>query len=122
VQAPVAVVGGGRLPAGQLVGDDLLDVLTPELTGKDWLAVGLAVGGQEPGGVGVGLDGPGHLFSASSVAAEAPVEDQEVASRQLPVDGAGSVDDIVPSLGCGGAAGYGQRAPVSRVRDRRHPC
>ena len=29
MQAPVAVVGGGGLPAGELVGDELLDVLAP---------------------------------------------------------------------------------------------
>jgi hypothetical protein len=33
VQAAVAVVGGGRLPAGQLVGDEGLDVLTLKFAG-----------------------------------------------------------------------------------------
>ena len=43
LQAAVAVVGGGRLPAGQLVGDELLDVLASELVGEQWLAVRLSV-------------------------------------------------------------------------------
>jgi hypothetical protein len=34
VQAPVAVVGGGRLPAGQLVGDERLEMVTLELAGE----------------------------------------------------------------------------------------
>jgi hypothetical protein len=67
VQAPVAVVGGGRFPASELVGDELLDVLAAELAGEERMAVGLAVGGEEADGVGVGLDSPGLLFSASSV-------------------------------------------------------
>jgi hypothetical protein len=61
VQAAVAVVGGGRLPAGQLVGDERLDVLALEYAGESRVAVGLAVGGQQPDGVGVGLDGPWAL-------------------------------------------------------------
>jgi hypothetical protein len=67
VQAPIAVVGGRRLPAGELVGDERLDVLAQELAGEQRLAVGLAVAGEQPDGVGVGLDGPGLLFSASRV-------------------------------------------------------
>jgi hypothetical protein len=40
VQAPVAVVGGGRFPASELVGDELLDVLAAEFAGEDRVAVG----------------------------------------------------------------------------------
>jgi hypothetical protein len=47
VQAWVAVVGGRGLPAGQLVGDEVLDVLAAELAGEDRVAVGLAVGGEQ---------------------------------------------------------------------------
>jgi hypothetical protein len=43
-----------------LVGDEVLDVLVSEL-GEERPAVGLAVGGEEPDGVGVGLDGLGAL-------------------------------------------------------------
>jgi hypothetical protein len=39
VQAPVAVVGRGRLPASQLVGDERLDVLALELAGEQRSAV-----------------------------------------------------------------------------------
>jgi hypothetical protein len=60
-------VGSSRLPAGELVGDEILDVLPAELASEDRVAVGLAVGGEQPDGVGVGLDGPGLLFSASRV-------------------------------------------------------
>jgi hypothetical protein len=74
MQAAVAVVGGGRLPTGQLVGDEVLDVLAAELAGEDRVAVGLAVGGEEPDGVGVGLDGPGALVLGFQSAAEASVE------------------------------------------------
>jgi hypothetical protein len=35
VQAPVAVVGRGRLPASELVGDEGLDVLALELAGEE---------------------------------------------------------------------------------------
>jgi hypothetical protein len=42
VQAAIAVVGGRRLPAGELVGDELLDVLALELAGQERVAVGLA--------------------------------------------------------------------------------
>jgi hypothetical protein len=48
VRAAVAVVGGGRLPAGQLVGDERLDVVAAEFAGEERLTVGLAVGGEQP--------------------------------------------------------------------------
>ena len=38
----------------------------------------MAVAGQEPDGVGVGLDGPGALVLRLQDAPEAPVEDQKV--------------------------------------------
>jgi hypothetical protein len=60
-KASIAVVGGGRLPTGQLVGDERLDVLAAELAGEEPSAVGLAVGGEQPDGVGGGLDGPRAL-------------------------------------------------------------
>jgi site-specific recombinase XerD len=82
VQAAVAVVGGGRLPAGELVGDELLDVLAPQLAGEQRLAVRLAVEGEEPNGVGVGFDGPGALVLGFQRATEASVEGQEMAPRQ----------------------------------------
>jgi hypothetical protein len=82
VETPVAVVGGRRLPASELVGDEVLDVLTAELAGEERLAVGLAVAGEKPDGVGVGLDGPGALVLRFQGAAEASIEDQEVPSRQ----------------------------------------
>jgi hypothetical protein len=80
-------VRGGRLPSGELIGDERLDVLALELAGEERLAVGLAVGGEQPDGVGVGLDGPGALVLGLQGAPEAPVEDQEVAAWQLPVGG-----------------------------------
>jgi hypothetical protein len=43
--------------------------------------VGLAVGREEPDGVGVGLDGPGALVLGLQGAPEASVKDQEVASQ-----------------------------------------
>ena len=98
MQAAVAVVGGGRLPAGELVGDELLDVLASELAGEKRLAVGLAVGGEQPDGVGVGLDGPGALVLGLQGAAEAPVEDQEVTAWQLAAGGGGLRTDIVPLI------------------------
>jgi hypothetical protein len=89
VQAAVAVVGGGRLPAGQLVGDEGLDVLTAELAGEQRLAVSLTVAGEEPDGVGVGLDGPGALVLGFQGPPKAPVQDQEMAPWQMPVAGYG---------------------------------
>jgi hypothetical protein len=74
VQPAVAVVGGRRLPAGELVGDERLDVLAAKLAGEDRMAVGLAVGGEQPDGVGVGLDGPGALVLGFQSASEASVE------------------------------------------------
>jgi hypothetical protein len=82
VETPVAVVGGRRLPASELVGDEVLDVLASELAGKERLAVRLAVEGEKPDGVGVGLDSPGALVLGLQRAAEALVEGQEVPSRQ----------------------------------------
>jgi len=43
----------------------------------------LAVEGEEPDGVGVRLDGPGALVLGFQRAAEAAVEGQEMAPRQL---------------------------------------
>jgi hypothetical protein len=51
-----------------------LDVLAAELAGEDRVAVGLAVGGEEADGVGVGLDGPGALVLGFQRASEASVE------------------------------------------------
>ncbi len=76
-------MGGGRLPTGELVGDEPLEVLAAKLAGEDRMAVGLAVGGEEPDGVGIGLDGPGALVLQG--APEAPVEDQEMPAGQLTV-------------------------------------
>jgi hypothetical protein len=87
VQAPVAVVGGRRLPAGELVGDERLDVLAAEFAGEERLTVGLAVDGEQPGGVGVGLHGPGALVLGFQCASEAAVEGQEMASRQRTAPG-----------------------------------
>jgi hypothetical protein len=63
----MAVVGGGWLPAGQLVGNEELDVFALELSGPRRVAVSLAVGGQQPDGVGVASMVLGLLFSASKV-------------------------------------------------------
>ena len=78
-----AVAGFQR---GELIGDELLDVLALELAGEERVPVGLAVGGEQPDGVGVGLDGPGTLVLGLQRAPEAPVEDQQVASWQLAAD------------------------------------
>jgi hypothetical protein len=75
MEPPITVVGCRRLPAGQLVGDELLDVLALKLAGKDWLGVRLAEGGEEPDGVGVGLDRPGALVLGLQGAPETAVED-----------------------------------------------
>jgi hypothetical protein len=75
VQAAVAVVSGRRLPMSQLVGDERLDVLALEFASKNRLAVGLAVGREQPYGVGVGLDGSWALVLGLKRAAKAPVED-----------------------------------------------
>jgi hypothetical protein len=95
VQAAVAVVGGGWLPTGELVGDELLDVLAAKLAGEDRMAVGLAVGGEQPDGVGVGLDGPGALVLGLQGAPKASVEDQELTAWQLVAGGGRSRMDIV---------------------------
>jgi len=42
----------------------------------------IAVEGEEPDGVGVGLDGPGALVLSFQCASEASVQGQEVPSRQ----------------------------------------
>jgi hypothetical protein len=95
VQTAVAVVGGRRLPAGELVGDELLQVLASELAGQQRPAVRLEVGGEQPDGVGVGLDGVGALVLGLQGAPEAPVEDQEVAAGQLAAGATGWAWDIV---------------------------
>ena len=65
VSAQLTASGRG-LPAGELVGDEGLDVFALELA-DERMAVSLAVGGEQPDGVGVGLDGPGALVLASRV-------------------------------------------------------
>jgi hypothetical protein len=40
-------MGGGRLPAGGLVGDEVLDVLALELAGEERVVVYLAVEGED---------------------------------------------------------------------------
>ena len=116
VQAPVTVMGGGRLPAGELVGDKGLDVLTIEFTGQEWVAVGLAVAGEEPDGVGVGLDGPRALVLGLQGAPEAPVEDQKMPAWRLTTgQGTGSAYDIVPLIRVWWSGWQRQPAPVSRV-------
>jgi hypothetical protein len=102
VQAPVAVVGGGGLPAGDLVGDERLDVFAPELADEKRLAMSLAVGGEESDGVGVGLDRPGALVLGLHRAPKAPIEDQDMARGSWRPDPAGCGWDIVPLIGRGG--------------------
>jgi hypothetical protein len=98
VEASIAVVGGGRLPTGQLVGDERLDVLAAELAGEERSAVGLAVGGEEPDGVGVGLDGPGALVLGLQGAPEAAVRIRRWPRGSCRSPGTGGVDDIVPLI------------------------
>jgi hypothetical protein len=74
LQAAIAVVGGRWLPASELVGDEGLDVCALELADDERVAVSLTVGGQQPDGVGVGLDGPGALVLGLQGAPEAPVQ------------------------------------------------
>jgi hypothetical protein len=62
-----------------------LDVLAAEFAGEERLAVSLAVAGQQPDGVGVGLNGPGALVLGLQGAPEAPVEDQQMTAWQLTV-------------------------------------
>jgi hypothetical protein len=62
-----------------------LDVFALKVAGHKWVAVGLAVAGEEPDGVGVGLDGPRALVLGLQGAPEAAVEDQEVTAGQLAV-------------------------------------
>jgi hypothetical protein len=64
-----------RLTTGELVGDEGLEVFASVLAGEEWVAVGLTVAGEEPDGVGVGLDRPGALVLGLQGASEAPVED-----------------------------------------------
>jgi hypothetical protein len=98
-------VGSRRLPAGELVGDELLDVLALQLAGEERLAVCLAVESEEPDGVGVGLDGPGALVLGFQRAAEASVESQKMTSRQRTARRSGLRVRHLPHLGCRGAAG-----------------
>jgi hypothetical protein len=91
-------VGGGRLPASELVGDELLDVLTPELAGEQRLTVGLAVCGEQPDGIVVGLDGPGLLFSASRVRRKLRLRTRRWPHGSCRSSGTGWVDDIVPLI------------------------
>jgi hypothetical protein len=65
------------------------DVLAAQFAGEDRMAVSLAVGGQQPDGVGVGLDGSGALVLGFQSAAEASVEGEEVPSRQQTAHGCG---------------------------------
>jgi hypothetical protein len=58
---------GGVAAAGEVPTLAGLEQPSLELAGQDWVAVGLRVRSEEPYGVGVGLDGPGLLFSASRV-------------------------------------------------------
>jgi hypothetical protein len=58
-------------------------VLALELAGEEWLTVGLAVDGEQPDGVGIGLHGPGALGLGLRGAPEAPAQNQQVASRPL---------------------------------------
>ena len=62
-------------------------MLASELVGEERPAVGLAVGGEQPDGVGVGLDGPGALVLGLQGAPKASVEDQEVTAGQLAAGG-----------------------------------
>jgi hypothetical protein len=80
-----------------LVGDEVLDVLALELAGEERLAVCLAVEGEEPDGVGVGLDGPGALVLGFQGASEASVESEEVPSRQRTAHRCGLCVRHVPS-------------------------
>jgi hypothetical protein len=52
-----------------------LDVFALKVAGHKWVAVGLAVAGEEPDGVGVGLDRPRALVLGLQGAPEAAVED-----------------------------------------------
>jgi hypothetical protein len=58
-----------------------------QLGGEERVAVGLAVGGQQADGVGVGLDGAWALVLGFHGAPEAAVEEEEGTSGQLPVGG-----------------------------------
>jgi hypothetical protein len=60
-------------------------VLTLKFPGHTWVTVGLAVAGEEPDGVGVGLDGPGALVFGLQGPPETPVQDQEMTAGQLAV-------------------------------------
>ena len=94
----VAVVGGRRLPASELVGDEALDVLASSLAG------------EEPDGVGVGLDGPGLLFSASRVRRKLRLRARRYPRGNGPPTGAGCASGMFP-VGC----------PSVPARDRSRP-
>jgi hypothetical protein len=67
-QAPVAIGGGGWLPAGKLVGDERLDVLAPGLLKLD--APGGEELGRQPNRVEVGLDSAVGLVLGPAVQLE----------------------------------------------------
>ena len=92
------VVGGRRLPAGKLVGDERLDVLAGKLAGEERMAVGLAVGGERPDGVGVGLDGAGLLFSASNVRRKLRLRARRCPRGDGAPTGAGCSSGTVPHI------------------------
>src|SRR6266508_2804504 len=78
LEAAVAVVGGGGLPAGELVGDEQLDMLARERADRQGMAVGGAELRQQPHRVGVRLDGAVALVLRPEGAAEARVERRQV--------------------------------------------
>ena len=96
MQTSVAVVGGRGLPSGQLVGDEVLYVLALEVAGEERVTLRLTVGGEEPDGVIVGLDGPRALVLGIQGAPEAPVENQKMITSQLTADGGRLGGRIVP--------------------------
>jgi hypothetical protein len=82
--------------SGLAAGDERLDVLPLELAGDERVAVSLAVGGQQPDGVGVGLDMVrGVLFSASRVRRKLRLRTSRWARGSWRPTSAGSMDDIV---------------------------
>ena len=91
-------MGGRRLPAGQLVSDERLDVLAPEFASEQRLTVGLAVDGEQPDGVGVGLHGPGALFSASRVRRKLRFRTSRWLRGSCRSAAAGGMYDIVPLI------------------------
>jgi hypothetical protein len=105
VETPVAVVGGRRLPTSELVGDEVLDVLAAELAGEERMTVGLAVAGEEPDGVGVGLDGPGALVLGLQGAPEARLRARRCPRGNGPRRLRAGRPAWFLTLGCRGAAG-----------------